>query len=399
MKNIKILLLLIVALIGFNSCQEEDDFQFTAQEPTEFAFSNSFSSEYVLTPATSGNLGERFTWNDANFGVPTSVTYDLQSSITGDFTDAETVGTTSGNEIPVTVEDLLNLARIAGLDNNPDTDAPNMGEVFFRVKAYIGTDAALDVFSTVQSLMLVLPENTDEEETPVCEFDALYAVGAGIATAGWDWATPAVFECTGTGVYSGNVELFNGGALDASNFRFFTEASNWDSGQNYPFFADAGYTIDANLVNATDGDSNFAFVGTSGVYNLTIDTVNLTITLGAPQAGGECEVDILYGVGAGLPTAGWDWATPVELICSGDGIWSGNVSLQNNGGADNNFRFFTEATNWDSGRNYPFYADAGYTIDANLVNAMDGDFNFAFVGTTGTYLLTIDSVAKTITLE
>lgn len=398
MKNIKIVLLLFVAILGFNSCQEEDDLTFTAQEPSEFTFSNSFSSEYIITPATAGNLGERFTWSNANFGVPTNVMYDLQSSISGDFTDAATVGTTPGNEIPVTVENLLDLAEQAGLDNDPDSDAPNMGEVFFRVKAYIGTDAALDVFSNGQALMLVLPEATVVAPAD-CDLDALYAVGAGIATAGWSWDSPSSFACTGTGVYSGNVEFVNSGALDSSNFRFFTEETNWDSGQNYPFFADAGYTIDSNLQNAMDGDSNFAFVGTSGVYNLSIDTVNKTITLDSPQAGGECEVDILYGVGAGLVNAGWSWDTPIEFSCSGDGIWSGSVSLQNNGGADNNFRFFTEATNWDSGRNFPFFSEDGYTIDPNLVNAMDGDFNFAFVGVTGTYLLTINTVAKTITLE
>ncbi len=398
MKKIKFLALIILGFITINACQEDDSLTYIAQAPSDLAFTNSFSSQYILTTATAANLGERFTWQSSDYGTPTNVSYELQSSISPDFSDAELVGSTTGNEIAVTIGDLLSLATDAGLDNDPNSDNPDTGQVWFRLKASIGTVGAEEVFSAAQALTLYLPANTVPVEA-TCDFDQLYAVGAGIATAGWDWATPAVFACTGTGVYSGNVELQNGGALDNSNFRFFTVATDWGSGQNYPFFADAGYTIDPNLVNAMDGDSNFAFVGTTGLYNLTIDTVNKTITLGDPQASGTCEVDILYGVGAGLPTAGWDWATPVELLCSGDGIWSGNVSLQNNGGADNNFRFFTEATNWDSGRNYPFYADAGYTIDPNLVNAMDGDSNFAFVGTTGTYLLTINSVTKVITLE
>lgn len=399
MKKIKFLALMILGFMTINACQEDDSLTYIAEAPSELAFTNSFSSQYVLTPATSGNLGERFTWTNSDYGTPTSVSYDLESSITGDFTDAELIGSTTGNEIAVTIGELLSLAADAGLDNNPDTDNPNTGDVWFRLKASIGTADVQEVFSAAQALTLVLPENTVEEED-VCEFEQLYAVGAGIATAGWDWGNPAVFACTGTGVYSGNVELLNSGALDGSNFRFFTEATNWDSGQNYPFYADDDYTIDANLVNAMDGDSNFAFVGTSGLYNLEIDTVNKTITLGDPQAGGACEVDILYGVGAGLPTAGWDWGTPVELFCSADGVWSGNVEFLNSGALDSsNFRFFTEATNWDSGRNYPYYADAGYTIDPNLVNAMDGDSNFAFVGTSGTYLLTINTVTQEITLE
>jgi hypothetical protein len=392
MKKIKILLVLFVAAMGFNSCSE-DPIRFTAQEPGEFTFTNSFSAEYILTPATSSNLGERFTWMTADFDTPTAVTYDLQSSITGDFTDMDVVGSTSGNEIAVTIGELLSLAAQAGLDSNIETENPSTGQVWFRLRAYIGT-GELESFSASQALTLTLPENTDV--VAVCEFDELYAVGAGLPTAGWDWATPVVFTCTGNGVYSGNVELSNEG--DA-NFRFFTVNTDWASGRNYPYYADAGYTIDANFENAADGDSNFRFIGTSGLYNLVIDDVNKTITLGDPVASGTCEVDVLYGVGAGLPSAGWDWATPVELYCSSDGVWSGNVTLQNNGGADNNFRFFTVNTDWASGRNYPYYADEGYTIDANLVNAMDGDSNFAFIGTSGTYFLTIDTVNKVISLE
>ena len=50
-------------------------------------------------------------------------------------------------------------------------------------------------------------------------------------------------------------------------------------GRNYPWYVDEGYTIDSNFVDAQDGDNNFAFVGTSGVYNLTLDTNNKTISI------------------------------------------------------------------------------------------------------------------------
>ncbi|WP_156115604.1 SusE domain-containing protein [Psychroserpens sp. Hel_I_66] len=394
MKNIKFLTLLFIALLGFNSCETEDDVVFIANT-SELSFSNTFQSEYILTPATAGNLAERFTWNSVETGVPTNVSYELQKSIIGDFSDAELIGTTTANEIAVTVGDMLGFANEAGLDNDPTTtDIPNTGTVSFRLKSVVG-DSGEPTFSPVQTLTIVLPEATGVEEAAICEVDTLYAVGAGLPTAGWDWATPVEFACSADGVFSGNVELTSDG--DA-NFRFFTEATNWDSGRNYPFYADDGYTIDPNLENAGDDDSNFKFVGTSGVYFLTMDTNAKTITLSNPEGADSCEVEILYGVGAGLPAAGWDWGTPVQLLCTGDGVWSGNVQFQSTVD-NNNFRFFTEATNWDSGRNYPFYADDGYTIDPNLVNAGDDDSNFAFVGTDGTYLLTIDSVNKTITLE
>jgi hypothetical protein len=40
-----------------------------------------------------------------------------------------------------------------------------------------------------------------------------------------------------------------------------------------------GYTIDSDLSNAMDDDSNFLFDGTPGTYTVTVNTVNLTITV------------------------------------------------------------------------------------------------------------------------
>jgi len=159
MKNIKLIGLLIIALIGLNSCDQEDDLVFTAQEPTDgISFSNSFLEEYVLTVAASSNLGERFTWNNANFGVPTNVSYELENSILGDFTDATTVSTTSGNELAVTIGQMLGFAEAAGLDNDPETDNLNTGKLYFRIKATVGTDGGLPTYSNIQELTVVLPE-------------------------------------------------------------------------------------------------------------------------------------------------------------------------------------------------------------------------------------------------
>ena len=68
MNKIKLLVLLIVGAISFNSCLEDDaDITYVASQSGDFMFSNTFLNEYVLTSGTSGNLGERFTWNDQLF--------------------------------------------------------------------------------------------------------------------------------------------------------------------------------------------------------------------------------------------------------------------------------------------------------------------------------------------
>jgi ribosomal protein L31 len=383
MKNIKILSLLLIAFIGFVACEQDDDLVFTAQEPAEgINFSNSFLDEYVLTATASSNLGERFTWQDANFGVPTNVTYELENSIIGDFTDATTVGTTNGNELAITIGDMLAFAEAAGLDNDPNTDAPNTGILYFRVKAFIGTEG-LPTYSSIQELTVVLPEAVDNSgPQPNCP--SIWVVGAGAVDAGWGWDTPVEFLCFDD-VYKTNINLIN------DSFRFFLTEGDWDSGQNHPYYVGEGYTIDSDLVDAMDGDNNFSFIGTPGKYLMTVDTVNKTITLGPPDAE-EANCDSVWVVGAGAVDAGWGWDTPIEFSCT-DNVYSTNINLIND-----SFRFFLTEGDWDSGQNHPYYVGEGYIIDANLVDAMDGDNNFSFTGTPGKYLMTVDTVNKTITL-
>ncbi len=382
MKNIKLLSLLFLAFVGFMACDQEDDLVFTAQEPVEgIIFSNTFLEEYVLTAAASSNLGERFTWQDADFGVPTNVSYDLENSVLGDFSDATVVGTTDGNELAVTIGQMLDFAEAAGLDNDPNTEALNTGKLYFRVKAIVGTEG-LPTYSAIQELNIIIPEDVVDNGGPNCP--SIWVVGAGAVDAGWNWDSPIEFLCTDD-VYKANINLIN----DA--FRFFTTEGDWGTGQNHPFYLNDGYTIDSRLEDAMDGDNNFRFNGTPGEYSLTIDTVNKTITLGGVELGaGNC--DSVWVVGAGAVDAGWNWDSPIEFTCT-DNVYRANINLINDA-----FRFFTVEGDWGTGQNHPFYANDGYTIDSRLEDAMDGDNNFRFNGTLGYYLLTVNTVNKTITL-
>src|SRR5690606_10005423 len=164
MKNIKFLALLFIGLIAFNACQDDDSLTYIAEPSGEFTFTNSFLPEYVLTTATAANIGERFTWDDADFGVPTNVTYELQKSVAGDFTDAEIVGTTEGNSYTLTIGDLLDYAAEIGLDNDPATENPDTGSIYFRLRAYVGTDSSIEMVSPSETLILILSEGGEVEE-------------------------------------------------------------------------------------------------------------------------------------------------------------------------------------------------------------------------------------------
>lgn len=257
MRKLKYLGLLIIAIIGFNSCTTDDSVVFIAQEPAEFGFTNSFLSEYTLTPATADNLGERFTWSDADFAVPTNITYELQRSIIGDFSDATVVGSTSGNEFVVTISQMLAMATEAGLDNDPNTPEPDTGNLYFRLRAFAGAgNSSTEVFTDAQTLTVVLPEIVSGPNIQVSTWGV---VGSGYN----DWgafADSPFYTTNQPNVLVAYVTLLDGEIK-------FRENNDWANN-----FGDDGAdgTLDA-------GGANIA--STAGNYKIVLDLNNNTYTM------------------------------------------------------------------------------------------------------------------------
>src|SRR5690606_25118039 len=139
MKKLSIFLMAFVTFVGLNACSSDDDVVFIAQpDPEGIAFTNSFNQTYILTTGTGGNVAERFVWNLVDFDAPTNITYELQGSTTSDLSGFHILGETTGNNLSVSVSQLSALAEDAGLDADPDTAAPNTGQLHFRVRAFAG---------------------------------------------------------------------------------------------------------------------------------------------------------------------------------------------------------------------------------------------------------------------
>lgn len=132
MKNFIKISLLLTLFLSFSSCEEDDSLEFTAIPQGELEFTNTFLSEYSLPAenSTNNNIGVIFSFNPASFEVPTNVSYQLQSSILGDFSDATTVSTLSNtnNQIEVSIGVLKELAETYGIT------VPGTGDLNFRVK-------------------------------------------------------------------------------------------------------------------------------------------------------------------------------------------------------------------------------------------------------------------------
>lgn len=386
MKNIVYTLFIALTMISLSSCDDNEAPVFIAEPTGEgITFTNTFASEYLLSEATEDNIADRFIWNDADFGAETSITYELQGSIDPSFATFQQIGSTNDTNLPVLVSQLLDFAQQLGLDDDPATTQPgtnlpnNTGQVYFRIRAFVGTGASNseEVLSDIQSVNI----NWIETIAAGGPCDSIFAVGEALTDIGWNFSPDGEVFCEND-VLQRKFKFTNG-----TNFRFFETSGDWTSGLGYNHYIGEGYTIDANFEAVNDGDDNFLFAGASGIYTITINDVDKTITATSSSS--------LWAVGGAVP-GGWnfDAANTVEFIESEPDIWSASIALTND-----IFRFFQEFGTWDTNNNYTYYEDEGFTIDSNLENDGGGDANFNFVGTPGTYILTINALDKVITLD
>jgi hypothetical protein len=331
---------------------------------------------YVLSPGNESLQADRFVWTKANYNGDVVINYTLEiDNSGGDFSTPQSLGGTVGDLQLSVNEGTLNLACL------------NLGATPFVANNFdvrIVSDA--NGFSPMASNVIsitVTPSGCLGQ----------YAVGAGIPSAGWGWNSPLTLNCDNN-VLTAKTDLIN----DA--FRFFTTEGDWDSGRNFPYYQGLGYVFSSVLINAGDGDNNFTFTGTPGSYRLKIDENKKTITVARSTVSSGLEPTSTWLVGAATP-GGWSWSddSETELPLISDNIYEVPVTLT----SGESFRVFLGNDGGDSwglgDRNYPWYVNEGYTISAELENALDGDSNFRYTGPSGMRILKIDATAKTITLN
>ncbi len=373
MKKLSILLMAFVAFVGLNSCSTDDDVVFIAQPDIEgINFTNSFNESYILTPATSGNIAERFVWNTVDFDVPTNITYQLQGSTSEDFSSFDIIGATGKNNIGVKVSQLKTLATDAGLDNDAKTEAPNTGSVYFRVKAFAGTDGGngLSEMSAVKSLTLILPEG--EDTTP--SFKQLFLVGDATA-ASWNPDnnnTPLFRDSEDENVY------YFTGKFNAGGFKLL-EGQAWA-----PSYGMDGNSLQFRETEDDPDPANFD-VATAGYYSLNVNIDDLTYTFAPFDASAATTYNVIGIVGDGT-TVGWPGDDNPEpdikmtksthdahiWFAQGIELSDGPVKFRANLAWD---------VNWGGGENFPSGLANGDDIAATA-----GTYNVWFNDLTGRYI-------------
>ena len=351
MKYIYKILLLSFIIIGFNSCDENENFEILAPQGGIAINSPIDGSSIALVDTNEANPALTVSWTSTDL-EGTGAIYTIEVALLGtEFAEPVVIGTTETTSISLTVAELNTLAKdVLGIVG--DTEA--------------GIDIRISAngdFSQTVSILI----------TPYfIEFPELYLVGS---LTGWDPTTALAMDRLDFNLFETTVDL-----VDGDEFKFLPTNIDWegDLGQDP---ANPGFLIQ-------DGEENFTGLD-AGKYKISINMSLFTYTIEfiPPPAS-------MYLVGDGVPAAGWGWDSPIELAQIQDGVFQGTTEFVNNA-----FRFFTVEGEWASGLNYPYYIGEGYTIDANFEDALDGDNNFQFIGTPGTYTMTLNNNDKTIVVS
>lgn len=364
MKKFIIFISFLAVAISFPGCKK--DLLKITMKTTPTASTVSPLSATTFTPAidNAANTFQTFTWSAADFGFKSQVIYTVEVDQKSDnfSSPAAVTVVTSVLTSSITIGDFNKVLLNMGL-------APGTAVALqFRVKAVVNSNVD-PVYSNILEATV----------TPYAVvFPPIFMTGD--ATGGWGWTLYQYKELRSPSpnVYQTIGYFVNGGA-----FRFFKQTDWSPTSWNFPYFTG---TISTLLANASDGDSNFRFTGTTGYYQVTVNmTAKSVAMVSVPEP-------TLFMTGAAL--GGWDWTTHfVKLTWKSNGIFQAAASFV----TANTFRFFAQQDWGPTGYNYPYFA--GGTVPNVFSNANDGDKNFLYSGTTGSHTITVNMLDLIIAFQ
>jgi hypothetical protein len=150
-----------------------------------------------------------------------------------------------------------------------------------------------------------------------------------------------------------------------NTWRFF-ETPSW-GGTQWNFKTFAGGTIDGLLTGTTEGDANFTFTGPTGVYKITVSTLDLTIEIEPASP------PTMYLVGG---DNGWSFGESMTWVRG----WKFTKTMALTAG--NEWRLFPESGNWGNTFDYRDFSGVDNALwtgpngsDANFLNLVSGTYN------------------------
>lgn len=366
-------------LLGFTACDVNEDNQVVEPADKAVIVSPEEGTNIIFSELNESNPGLTLVWNHAKYSVATEVNYTIELAKGGDDFQNVKSFTTTQRQFTFTVADI------------------NLKCLELGLTPFVASSLEIRVISSLGSAN-VSPVVSDKLTIQVTPYGCLsqFAIGTALTSAGAGWTSPVSLICDDS-ILRARTNIVNN---STDFFGFYTVNGDSNSLRNYPYYTALGYKISSVLVNAGDANQRFKFNGVTGIHNIVINEIQKSITVAQSSVASGIEPTAQWLVGAATP-GGWSWTgnNETELPLVKAGVFETIINLNSNEA----FRVWTANDGGDSwgspNRNYPWYVSDGYTIDPELVNALDGDSNFRYTGPTGVRRITIDSVAKTIVVD
>jgi starch-binding outer membrane protein SusE/F len=362
MKKILIFISFLIVAFYITSCESDIEKSILKSTIVANVITPLTASTFVLDLDHKADTFQTFRWTTVDFGIDMQKTYTIQvDKKKNKFkTPVDLFTVTKSLKGGLTIGE-LNKVLLGFVDPAvPDT-------IQFRVKTVINANVAPVYSNTTEALITVYATS----------FPPIYMTGAGVGDWNWNLYTYKELRSTAPNVYETIAKFTNGGA-----FRFFKQTDWGPTSWNYPYFTG---TVSALFENAADGDLNFRFIGTTGYYRVTVNMATKSVAMVSVAE------PVLFMTGAAL--GGWDWTTNyVQLTWKSNGIFQATTDF-----AVETFRFFAQQDWSPTSYNYPYFS-AG-TISNKFENANDGDKNFKFIGTPGSYTITVNFLDMIITMQ
>ncbi|MDR3652072.1 MAG: SusE domain-containing protein [Paludibacter sp.] len=291
MKNLKIFISLLAGLL-LAACADDAKLMITASPgaPVLSAPSmkttayNKDSAAYVLSMDSTG-LAEIFKGTAANYGVNTTVTYNLQIDKAGNnFANAQTITNSTSDSLPVTVVQLYNLITSpTGL--NATVGVKSSFDV--RIMTTIGStnNPSHPLYSNVQTIK-INPLRSLKPYTLVTP-NPWYIIG--LADGKWS------YSAAGIGVSMIPLSVVSGNAYSSAGDGTFTYTGYFQAANGFKIVSGKASDMGTwtNQWGSSDGkltpvymsgsSSNFT-VPSDGYYTITLNSVSNTLTFATATA-------------------------------------------------------------------------------------------------------------------
>ena len=191
-KILKSALLIMMGLVMFTSCEDDNDSNPIVKTPTEFHLNTPALAATNIDLTNSSAIV--FTCSQPNYGFPASTMYKVQVSLKEDMTDFVELDQSFPNTVcsvdaAILASTLTTMELTAG---KSEADFPMDVKVYVRMRAYMTTDTGSPVADTEILSNVTCLENVhlNYSLAPVTTPEHLYVVGG---FCGWDWGNSFEF--------------------------------------------------------------------------------------------------------------------------------------------------------------------------------------------------------------